>query len=529
MRVVGRLLFFYLDMSEMFPKRGAHDPALVNLHDLDRYERAHIPAGPPPKQDPKLRVLNFDEVFLGYDEEQAVVEAARCIHCPSPEPCILGCPLHNDIPTAMLLIEQKRFAEAANIFRATSNMPEVCGRICPQEILCEGSCTVAGDDRAVNIGKLEAYCADWQRHHKGFPQYEIAPRTGRRVAIVGSGPAGMSVAEELMRDGHDIVVYEEWPKPGGLNVYGIPGFKLFKQIIAEKVEWLERYGVQFICNTRVGKDIQLQTLLDEYDAVFLGIGAPIGNQAKLPGENLKGVYQATEFLVRANLPLEDLPERMRARPEIGKHMAVIGGGDTSMDCVRSSIRLQKQAGMTDAVITDYYRRTENEMPGRAEERMHAKQEGVHFEFLVAPVAFHGDENGHVRELELQRMALGAPDASGRRSPQPVEGSNFRVPADIVVLALGYSPDPTIGNTMPELEKGWKGLFKVATEFTGATNLAGLYAAGDDVRGADLVVTAVAGGRHAARAMDDYLRNLETPLKSEQQHFVMSESVAVPAE
>lgn len=513
-------------MNDLYPKRGARDPGTLEF-DLGRYERAHIPPGPPPKQEPQKRVLNFDEVFLGYDEEQAVVEAARCIHCPSPEPCILGCPLHNDIPTAMLLIEQGRYVDAANIFRATSNMPEVCGRICPQEILCEGSCTVAGYDRAVNIGKLEAFCADWQRKHDGFPHYPIAPPTGRRVAIVGSGPAGMSVAEELMRDGHEIVVYEEWPKPGGLNVYGIPGFKLSKKILAEKAAWLETYGVKFICNTRVGKDISLPQLLDEYDAVFLGIGAPIGNKARIPGENLKGVYQATEFLVRANLPLEDLPQRLRARPEIAKHMAVIGGGDTSMDCVRSSARLQIQSGMTDGVVTDYYRRTENEMPGRGEERMHAKQEGVHFEFLVAPVQFIGDENGHVRELELQRMALGAPDASGRRSPQPVEGSNFRVPADVIVLALGYSPDPTIGDTLPALEKGWKGLFKVETEFTGATNIPGLYAGGDDVRGADLVVTAVAAGRHAARAMDEYLRRLDTPFKA-RAHTPREALQAVPA-
>lgn len=496
-------------MDEMYPKQGKASPDVLQL-DLSRYERAHIPAGPPPKQDPQERVLNFNEVFLGYDAEQAVVEAARCIHCPSPEPCILGCPLHNDIPTAMLLIEQRRYVEAANVFRATSNLPEVCGRICPQEVLCEGSCTVAGYDRAVNIGKLEAFCTDYQRRNEGFPRYHLAPPTGRRVAVVGSGPAGMSVAEELARDGHQVTVYEEWPKPGGLNVYGIPGFKLVKEIIAKKVEWLEQCGVKFICSMRVGKDIALQTLLDENDAVFLGIGAPIGNKARLPGEDLQGVYQATEFLVRANLPLQDLPARIRSRPEIGTHMAVIGGGDTSMDCVRSSLRLQRQSGMTDGVVTDYYRRTEHEMPGRGEERMHAKQEGAHFEFLVAPVQFIGDEAGHVRQIELQRMALGAPDASGRRSPQPIEGSNFRVPADIVVLALGYSPDPTIGNTMPNLEKGWKGLFKVETEFTGATNVPGLYAAGDDVRGADLVVTAIAGGRHAARAMDAYLRSLPAP-------------------
>lgn len=512
----------------MYPKRGADSPDVMQF-ELGRYERAHIPAGPPPKQDPKARVLNFGEVFLGYDEEQAVVEAARCIHCPSPEPCILGCPVHNDIPTAMLLIERRRYVDAAMVFRATNNFPEVCGRICPQEILCEGACTVAGYERAVNIGKLEAFCADWQRKHEGFPHYHVAPATGRRVAVVGSGPAGMAVAEELVRDGHAIVVYEEWPKPGGLNVYGIPGFKLAKQILFEKAAWLEQYGVKFICNTRVGKDISMQQLLDEYDAVFLGIGAPIGNKARLPGENLKGIYQATEFLVRANLPLQDLPARIRARPEIGKHIAVIGGGDTSMDCVRSSIRLQRQAGIQDGAVTDYYRRTENEMPGRAEERMHAKQEGVRFEFLVAPVQFIGDQDGHVRELELQRMALGAPDASGRRSPQPVEGSNFRVPADIIVLALGYTPDPTIGDALPALEKGWKGLFKVESAFTGATNIPGLYAGGDDVRGADLVVTAVAAGRHAARAMDDYLRRLDTPLKTPHREMQADLSVAVPTE
>ncbi len=512
----------------MYPKQGARSPDIMQF-ELGRYERANIPAGPPPKQDPRTRVLNFDEVFLGYDEEQAVVEAARCIHCPSPEPCILGCPVHNDIPTAMLLIEQRRHVEAAMVFRATHNFPEVCGRICPQEVLCEGSCTVGGLDRAVNIGKLEAFCTDWQRKREGLPHYALAPATGRRAAIVGSGPAGMAAAEELMRDGHEIVVYEEWPKPGGLNVYGIPGFKLGKQIIFEKAAWLESYGVKFVCNTRVGRDISIQQLLDEYDAVFLGIGAPVGNKARIPGENLQGIYQATEFLVRANLPLEDLPERIRARPEIGKHMAVIGGGDTSMDCVRSSIRLQRQAGILDGKVTDYYRRTENEMPGRAEERMHAKQEGVRFEFLVAPVQLIGDRDGHVREIELQRMELGAPDASGRRSPQPLEGSNFRVAADVVVLALGYSPDPTIGNTLPDLEKGWKGLFKVESEYTGATNIPGLYAGGDDVRGADLVVTAVAGGRHAARAMDAYLRQLDTPLKVSHAQLEISAPVPVPAD
>ncbi len=500
---------------QAYPKKGPDDPGNLDLT-IDRYERANVPAGEPPKQKPEKRVFNFNEVFLGYDEEQAITEAMRCIHCPSPEPCILGCPLHNDIPTAMLLIEQGRYAEAAMAFRATSNLPEVCGRICPQEVLCEGSCTIAGADRAVNIGKLEAFCSDWQRNHEGFPNYVIAPQTGYRVAVIGSGPASFAVAEELMRNGHEIVVYEEWPKPGGLNVYGIPGFKLSKKIIEKKVEWLEHYGVKFICNMRVGRDVQMDDLLDEYDAVFLGIGAPVGNRAKLPGEDLGGVYQATEFLVRGNLPMEDLPPDMRSLPEIGKHMAVIGGGDTSMDCVRTSKRLQMQHGLTDGVVTDYYRRTETEMPGREEERMHAKQEGVQFEFLVSPVRFIGDESGHVRQIELERMALGAPDASGRPRPEPIPGSNFTVPADVVVLALGYSADPTIAQRTPQIKTTRKGLFQVESELTGATSLPGVYAGGDDVRGADLVVTAIAGGRHAARAIDDYLRTLKTPPKSQTQ-------------
>lgn len=495
-----------------FPKKGPEDPGNLDLT-VDRYERASVPSHAPPKQDPHLRVLNFEEVFLGYDEEQAVVEATRCIHCPSPEPCILGCPVHNDIPGAMLLIEEGRYVEAANVFRATNNFPEVCGRICPQEVLCEGSCTIAGADRAVTIGKLEAFCSDWQRHHEGLPQYVIAPATGRRAAVVGSGPASLAVAEELMRNGHAVVVYEEWPKPGGLNVYGIPGFKLSKKIISDKVEWLERYGVKFVCSTRVGRDIQVEGMLEEFDAVFLGIGAPIGNKAKLPGEDLQGVYQATEFLVRGNLPLQDLPARMRSLPEIGKHMAVIGGGDTSMDCVRTSKRLQMRQGMKDGEVVDYYRRTESEMPGREEERQHARQEGVKFEFLASPVRFLGDKDGHVRQIELERMRLGVPDASGRPRPEPIPGSNFVVPADIVILALGYGADTTISTRTPQIKVTKRGLFQVETELTGRTTLEAVYAAGDDVRGADLVVTAVAAGRHAARALDDYLRSLETPFKS----------------
>jgi glutamate synthase (NADPH) small chain len=481
------------------------DPNTLDL-DPDRTERAHIPTGKPPKQDPEVRKRNFREVFLGYDEKQAVVEATRCIHCPSPEPCILGCPVNNDIPRAMLFIERGDPISAANVFRQTSNLPEVCGRICPQEVLCEGACTVAGYDKPVSIGKLEAYCTDLQRRSSGFPMRTVAPDTGRRVAVVGFGPAGIAVAEELRVMGHAVVIYDAWPKPGGLLVYGIPGFKLAKEIVDKKVELLDALGVRFVSDTLVGQDVTVDQLLQEYDAVFLGTGATQGNKARLPGEDLKGIYQATEFLVRGNLPPEALPKNMRSLPEISPHMAVIGGGDTSMDCVRTAKRLKTQKGLPDGVVTDYYRRSESEMPGRGEERMHARQEGVQFEFLVSPIRFIGDPAGHVRQIEFEKIRLGTPDASGRPRPEPIPGSNYTVDADVVILALGYKSDALLVKNTPGLNATQWGTFAVPNEDNPLTTRPGVFAGGDDVRGADLVVTAIAAGRRAAYAMNAWLKN-----------------------
>ncbi len=495
---------------ESFPKVSLEDPNSLWL-DPERYDRTNIPAGPPPEQPPDERLHNFEMVFTGYDEEQAVVEAMRCIHCPSPEPCILGCPVHNDIPSALLAIEEKDYERAANIWRATNNLPEVCGRLCPQEILCEGSCTVAGFDRAVNIGKLENFSTNWQRKRQGYPSPEMAPKTGRRVAVVGSGPAGITVAEELVRNGHQITVYEEWPKPGGLLVYGIPGFKLSKEIAADKCAHLAQLGVKFICNTRVGRDISVDDLIKEYDAVFLGIGAPIGNRIGLPGQELEGIYEPTDFLVRGNLTPDELPERMRSLPEIGMHMAVIGGGDTSADCVRTARRLQVQHGLRNGEVVDYYRGAENEMTVREEEYIHAVEEGVKYEFLTSPVRFIGDDKGHVRHIELQRMKSKMQAGSGKQPPKririPIPGSNFVVPADVVVLAIGYSGDELIPTKTPTLKTTKPGIFQVESELEPATTVSGIFAAGDDVRGADLIVTAVAAGRHAARTMESYLRHL----------------------
>ena len=393
-----------------------------------------------------------------------MIEASRCIHCPATEPCILGCPLHNDIPKALFAIEQGRYEQAADIFRLTSNFPEVCGRLCPQEVLCEGSCTVAGFDRAVNIGKCEAFCSDWQRKHSGFPKPPAAPGTGRSVAVVGSGPAGIAVAEQLIHSGHAVVVYEEWPLPGGLLHYGIPSFKLGKDIVTAKIAHLQALGVKFICNIRVGRNIQVDDLLQQYDAVFLGVGASIGRQVNLSGEDLAGVYHATEFIVRGNLPLDDLPAGMQSLPEIGQTIAVIGGGDTSADCVRTARRLQVQHGLATGSVVNYYRGAESEMRVREEEHIHAKDEGVHYEFLASPVRFIGDGQGHVRQIEMQRMMSRSSHQPAQRMPSkmriPIPASNFTVSADIVVLAIGYGGDPLIPTQTPALKTTKPGIFEV---------------------------------------------------------------------
>ena len=499
-----------MDTFSLFPLHEEENPETFYL-DPTRAERVHIPPGSPPEQPSPERLHNFKMVFTGYDEKQAITEAMRCIHCPSTEPCIIGCPLHNDIPAACYAIEQKRYEDAANIFRLTSNFPETCGRLCPQEHLCEGSCTVAGYDRAVNIGKLEAFCTDWQRNHLGFPIPELPPATGQRVAVVGSGPASIAVAEQLTRRGHAVVVYEDWPKPGGLLHYGIPNFKLDKGIVQKKMAYLESIGVKFICNTRVGRDIQMDDLTQQYDAVFLGIGAPVGNKIKLPGEDLPGIYQATEWLVRGNLPPEDLPDWAKGLPEIGKNIVVIGGGDTSIDCVRTARRLQVQHGLEEGSVLGYYRGTEFEMRAREDDVLHAKEEEVRYEFLSSPLRFIADEKGHVRQIEFQKMMSKAENSPGQRAPSrlriPIEGSEFTVPADVVVLAIGYAGDELIPSKTPALKTRKPGIFEVESEGTGVATVGGVYAAGDDVRGADLIVTAIAAGRKAALAMDSYLQSL----------------------
>ena len=463
---------------------------------IDRKERLTVPPQRMPKQDPAERVHNWNETYLGFDFDVAKIEAHRCIQCPAA-PCMKACPVNNDIPGALLKIENGDIIGGANVFRETSNLPEICGRICPQESLCEGHCVVGKNNLPVQIGKLEFFATDYQRRTEGLPRPEIMPATGRNVAIIGAGPAGLAVAEVLATRGHHCILYDAWPEPGGILVYGIPSFKLSKAIVEEKIEFLSSLGVEFVQNTCIGRDISFATLTRDHDAVFIGIGAGLGGRLRIEGEDLAQVFQATDFLVRGNVTADARPAEMRTPVHAGDRAVVIGGGDTSMDCVRTARRL----GASE--VTCIYRRTEGEMRGREEERRHAREEGVHFQYLTAPLRFLS-ESGRLRALLCQRMELAEPDESGRRRPAPVPGSEFEIPCDSAVVAIGYSADPVLRESEFALELDRAGLILIDRE-TGRTNLPGVFAGGDDVNGADLVVTALADGRRAALAMDRYLR------------------------
>jgi len=459
---------------------------------IDRKARLKIPPQPVPKQDPSERIKNWDEVFLGYALPSARIEAERCIQCPAA-PCQKACPLHNDIPGALLKLEDGDIAGAAEVFRQTNPAPDMCGRLCPQESLCEGDCVVGKKAIPVAIGKLEAFIAD----HSERPTPDLPPPTGKVVAVVGSGPAGLAVAEELALKGHGVKVFEAWPRPGGILRYGIPHFKMDKRHVDEQVDYLHGLGVQFTYNVRVGYDVTVDELFSTgFHAVFLGQGAGQANRLNVPSEDLPGIYEATDFLVRTNLPPEDLPTHMREPIEVGKRIVVIGGGDTAMDCVRSAVR----TGAEDVVCA--YRRDEEQMGGREEERRHAREEGVRFLYKTVPVRFVANEEGRLHAVRFQRVELGEPDGSGRRRPEPVIGSEFELQADTAVVAIGYKVEKLLFQTTQGLEASeWD---TVAADEAGRTSRPGVFAAGDSVRGADLVVTALADARRAAEAIDRYL-------------------------
>ena len=465
---------------------------------LDRKARLRIPPHHVTKQTPHERVHNWDEVYYGYTAGPAMFEAQRCIQCPAA-PCTKACPIDNDIPGALAFLEIGKLADAAAVFRQTSEMPELCGRLCPQEALCEGVCVVGKNAKPVAIGKLEAFLGDWDRGQRGgFPIPTPERESGQRVAVVGSGPAGLAAAEAMRAAGHAVAVFEAWPAAGGVLRYGIPNFKSAKDIVDEKVEALRAAGVEFRFETRVGQEVTWDEL-DEYDAIFLGHGAGAGKRLRLEGEELAFVYTATEFLIRANLPPAELPAAVRSRPEAeGKRVVVVGGGDTSMDCVRSAIRLGASH------VTLLYRRTENEMQGRLEERTHAREEGVNFEYLTTPVQLLG-EHGRVCGVECVRMTLGEPDESGRRRPIPHQGSEFILEADVVVVAVGYDVGRELYEGSGIDVNDWG---EILVDEDGRTSRPGVFAGGDNVHGADLVVTALSGAHAAIPTMHEWLAALQ---------------------
>ena len=467
---------------------------------IDRKARANMPFYDLDLRSPELRVCDFDNVVIEFDPERAMVEASRCIHCPDPAPCMVACPTDNDIPSAMWLIEQGRFAEAADLYHQTSSLPEVCGRVCPHEALCQGSCVLNKQHAPVLCGELEAFTVDYKRRHEGN-KLHIGQPTGKRVAVIGAGPAGLGCADILVQKGHNVTIFESKPAPGGLLVYGIPNFKLPKDVWEEKWAEYENAGVKFVPNTYIGRDKTVDNLFEEgYEAVFIGVGSEIDAKMEdTPGTDLPGVFEATDFLIRSNVPPDQLPPEMREPVKLGKRVVVIGGGDTASDCLRSALRL----GAED--VTCLYRRTENEMPGGKKDRTLAREEGAKYRFLTQPVKFIAGEDGKLAAVECIEMKLGEPDKKGRRKPVPVEGSNFSVACDTAILALGYWPDPIIEKTTPNLETPNWGLVK-ADKNTGVTSREGVFSGGDCVTGPDLVVTAMVAGRNAALSIDEYLKN-----------------------
>ena len=452
---------------------------------------------PMPEQDPKVRARNFEEVSYGYTEEMAVEEAQRCLHCKHM-PCVSGCPVNVQIPKFIQLIAEHKFADACAAIKETSALPAVCGRVCPQETQCEAKCVRGIKGEPVAIGRLERFAADWDM--KNGKNEVVKPESnGHKVAVIGAGPAGLTCAGDLAKKGYEVTIFEAFHKAGGVLVYGIPEFRLPKAIVQKEVEGLEKMGVKVMTDMVIGKVLSIDELMDDmgFEAVFIGSGAGLPMFMGIEGEDLVGVSSANEFLTRINLMKayrDDYDTPIRK----GKNVAVVGGGNVAMDAARSAMRL----GAEHVYIIS--RRSEAELPARREEVHHAKEEGIEFVLLTNPVKIHGDENANVKSIECIKMELGEPDASGRRRPIPVEGSNFEIPVDTVIMSLGTSPNPLIRTTTEGLEANKKGCL-VADEHM-ATTREGVYAGGDAVTGAATVILAMGAGKTAAASIDEYIQN-----------------------
>jgi len=452
-----------------------------------------------PEQDPKVRARNFKEVALGYSKEDAMKESERCLQCKKPK-CIEGCPVSVPIPQFINEVKNGDLEKAIEIIKTKNLLPAVCGRVCPQESQCEEQCIVGKKNEPVGIGRLERFVADYylSKQTNGDSPPKAAP-TGKKVAVIGSGPSGLTVAYDAALAGHEVTIYEAFHEPGGVLIYGIPEFRLPKAIVAKEIAALKSMGVKIVLNAVVGKLIDVDEIMQDHDACYIATGAGLPSFMNMPGENLNGVYSANEYLTRVNLmkaftfPENDTPIKQ------GKRVAVVGGGNVAMDSVRTAMRL----GAEEAMII--YRRSEEEMPARLEEVHHAKEEGVRFELLTNPVEIIGDENGWVKAVKCVRMELSEPDESGRRKPVKIEGSEFDIPIDVIILAVGTGPNPLVPQGTKNLELVGKGYIKADPE-TGATSRKGVYAGGDIVTGAATVISAMGAGRKAAASMNEYLKS-----------------------
>ena len=451
---------------------------------------------PMPQQDPMVRNRSFEEVATGYTEEMAVNEAMRCLKCRK-KPCTKGCPVKIHIPEFIDAVSKGEFEEAYNIISQTSSLPAICGRVCPQENQCEGRCVQGAFGEPVAIGRLERFVADWHDAN-GTDNFKVPEPNGHKVAVVGSGPAGLACAGDLIGMGYDVTVFESLHKAGGVLAYGIPEFRLPKAIVAKEVSKLEEKGVKVVKNAVIGQSMNVDELFaDGYEAVFIGTGAGLPSFMNIPGENLLGVCSANEYLTRINL-MKAYREDSDTPIMHGKHVAVVGGGNVAMDAARCARRLG-------AEVKIVYRRSESELPARREEVEHAKEEGIEFCLLTTPLSIKGDDKFSVCAMNCQKMELGEPDASGRRRPIPVDGSEYDIDVDCVIMALGTSPNPLIKSTTKGLEVNRKGGI-IVEEATGKTSRDAVYAGGDAVTGAATVISAMGAGKTAAKAIDEYLAN-----------------------